>query len=240
MNILITGGASGLGEALTRKLAAGTANKVYFTYNGSEAKAHSLEAEFANAKALHCNFTDEASVSRLAAMLTELSPDALVNNAYIGSFIDAHFHKTPAPDFLREFQNNVMPAISLTQAAIQVFRKKKSGRIVTVLSAALVNTPPMGASAYVANKAYLEAMVKVWATENARFNISSNAVSPSFMQTSFTGSIDERLVQQMLESHPLRRFIEPEEVADAVAYLLSSSAQVNGINVVLNAGAALR
>jgi 3-oxoacyl-[acyl-carrier protein] reductase len=240
MNVVITGGASGLGEAITRKLAQDAGNTIYFTYSRSEEKARQLEQELNNVRSCKCDFRDEEQVKLLLGKLPGWNIDVLVNNAYSGSFIDTYFHKTEPTGFLTEFKNNILPTLSITQAALQLFRKKKSGKIITVLTAALVNTPPVGASAYVANKAYLEEMVKVWATENNRFNISSNAVSPAFMPTDFTKSIDERLVEQMLEAHPLKKFITPAEVAEAVAYLAAASAQVNGINMILNAGASLR
>ena len=240
MNVLITGGASGLGEAITRKLVAAAGAKIYFTYKRSEEKARQLEHELPGVSAVYCDFTDDKSIGELTGRLTGWDIDVLVNNAYTGTFIDTYFHKTPPQDFLSAFSNNIMPALAITQAALQLFRKKKGGRIITVLSAALVNTPPLGAASYVANKAYLEAMTKVWATENIKFNISANAVSPAFMPTAFTGAMDERLVEQMLDSHPLKKFITPAEVAEAVAYLASAPAHVNGINMVLNAGAGLR
>jgi 3-oxoacyl-[acyl-carrier protein] reductase len=231
MNVLITGGSSGLGESITRKLAGEIPGKVYFTYNQSEATARAIETEFERATAIRCNFKSEASVNELVGLIPQLDISVLINNAYTGTFIDAYFHKTAVADFDLAFRENLLPTIAVSQAAIGVFRKKKSGKIITILTAALVNTPPIGSSVYVANKAYLRELTKIWAVENAKYNITSNSISPSFMLTNFTSSVDERLVEQMEQDHPL---LKTDEVAESVLFLVNASAQINGINLIIN------
>jgi len=240
MIILITGGSSGLGEAITRTLAHNTGNTVYFTYNSSAEKAKQIETDLPNTVAIKCNFSVIAEVEALAGQIAEIKPDVLVNNAYTGSFMKAYFHKTPAEDFLTGFQQNIVPTMAITQAAINVFRKKKSGKVITVLTSALINVPPAGASIYVANKAYLQQMAKVWASENNKYGISSNTISPSFMLTTFTGDTDERIVEQMTENHPLKKLLTTTEVAETVLYLVGASAQVNGIDIAINAATSIK
>jgi NAD(P)-dependent dehydrogenase (short-subunit alcohol dehydrogenase family) len=237
MNILITGGASGLGEAITKKLAETPANNIYFTYHNSEKNAREIESFFGNAHGIRCNFNDQENVISLQDKIGILNIDILINNAYEGSFIKSYFHKTSAADYLSEFQKNIIPSIQITQSAIQIFRKKKFGKIITVLTSALVNTPPTGASIYVANKAYMKELTKVWASENAKFNISSNSVSPALMQTNFTNGLDERIVDDIKEQHPLKTILKVEEVADTIAFLAYASQQINGVNIVINSGA---
>ncbi|HEY2584005.1 MAG TPA: SDR family oxidoreductase, partial [Mucilaginibacter sp.] len=101
-----------------------------------------------------------------------------------------------------------------------------------ILSAALVNTPPIGSAVYVANKAYLEELTKVWAVENLKFNITSNAVSPSLMLTNLTASMDERLIEQIKNDRPL---LSTEEVAESVLFLVNAGQQINGVNLIINA-----
>lgn len=234
MNILITGGSSGLGMAITRKIA-GNGHKVYFTYNSSVANAQQMEQDLEDVIAVKCNFKDAEDVDTLKNKIKEWDIDVLINNAYTGDPIKTYFHKIPAGDFLTDFKENLVPTITLTQAAIEVFRKKKSGKIITILTSFLVNTPPMGSSVYIANKAYLEQLTKVWATENAKYNITSNSVSPSFMLTPFTDYVDERLIEQMIENHPLKKLLTVEEVAESVYFLLTATPHINGVNIVLNA-----
>ena len=129
-----------------------------------------------------------------------------------------------------------MPTLRITQQAIKEFRKKKNGRIITVLTSYLTNRPPIGLSEYVANKAYLLSLSRSWAVESVRFNITSNCVSPSMMKTSLTNHLDERQIEDITNSNPLKRLVTPEEVADAVFYLASASPQINGVNLLINGG----
>lgn len=236
MNILITGGASGLGGAITSLLAGDRQNKIYFTYSKSDENAKKIESEFANTQSIKCDFSNSTEITSLKNNIKEFDIDVLINNAYTGSFLKSYFHKTNSNDYLKGFVENIIPTIEITQAIINEFRKKKEGKIITILSAALVNTAPIGSSVYVANKSYLASLVKTWAIENAKFNISSNAISPSFMKTSLTADIDDRLVEQMIENHPYKKLLTIEEAAASVLFLVNASSQINGMDIVINAG----
>lgn len=240
MNILITGGASGLGEAITRKLVADNKNQVYFTYYKSEEKALQISAAFSNATAIKCDFKNKLYVQSICEKISLIDLDILINNAFSGDFLKTHFNKIGIEEFENDFKENILPVIEITQAAISYFRKKKSGKIITVLTSALISTPPVGSSVYVANKAYLAQLSKIWAVENAKFNITSNTVSPSFMQTNLTSGFDERLVEQMKENHPLKTLLKPDEVSEAVYFLVKASAQINGADIPINAGSSLK
>lgn len=240
MKILITGGASGLGESITRTLAKDRNNTIYFTFNTSSAKAQELEAEFQNTIAVACDFADEKAVATLANKIAELDLDVLIHNAYSGAYLKTHFHKIETTDFLTDFKVNVLPVITLTQAAINSFRKQKNGKIITVLTSALVDVPPVGSAVYASTKAYLAKLTQVWAHENAKFNITSNSVSPTFMETAMTSSTDDRVKEQMMESNPAKRLLTTEEVAEAIAFLVNDSTQINGKDFVINAGDKLK
>ena len=240
MNILITGGASGLGEVITRNFAKNADNKVYFTYNASDAKAKAIQTDFSNAAGLRCNFKNAEDVASLQNKMSELKLDVLINNAYSGEPIKTYFHKIAVEDFATEFTDNLIPTIQITQAAIAAFRKKKSGKVITVLTSFLLNTPPTGSAVYLANKAYLASLVKTWATENGKYNVTSNSISPSFMLSGLTKDVDERVIEQMIENHPLKKLLTLQETADAVLFLANASSHLNGHDLVLNAGTNLR
>lgn len=240
MNILITGGASGLGNAITRELSDKGDNQVWFTYNNSAEEAAELASELKNVHSIKCDFTNPNDMQYLIQTIGEIGLDILIHNAFSGDFLKSHFNKIEIHDFESDFKANILPVIAITQAAISLFRKKKSGKIITILTSALINTPPVGSSVYVAGKAYLSQLSKIWATENARFNISSNTVSPAFMQTKFTSSVDERVIEQLTDSHPLKQLLQPEEVARAVLFLVNASPQINGTDIVINAGTSLK
>ncbi|MGF7078341.1 SDR family NAD(P)-dependent oxidoreductase [Mucilaginibacter sp. UYCu711] len=236
MIILITGGASGLGKAITLGLAQDPLNTVYFTYHSSDKAAKEIETVQPNTHAIKYDLSNKDDIQKLKSKIEELQPDVLINNAYKGEPLKTHFHKTNADDFMEDFERNIMPVIALTSSAIKVFRAKKHGKIITILTSYLVNQPPTGTSVYVAGKAYLAQLSKSWATENAQYNITSNTVSPAFMLTGLTKDVDERIIEQMIKSHPLKSLLMPEEVAETVHSLVYASSHLNGIDIVINSG----
>ena len=235
MNILVTGGASGLGAAIVKALAKDNRNTVYFTFSKSLTAAKEIEAAYPNTKALSCDFTIQSSVDEFVNQLADFDIDILVNNA-CGPIHKEHFYKTDPNVFLNSFEHNVVPVLKIAQQALKTFRKKKSGKIINILSSAIVNKPPIGWAEYVANKSYLLAMSTIWATEGSKFNIASNSLSPTFMQTSLTSDTDERIIEQMIADHPMKRLLTTEEVANAVLFLVNADQQVTGKNFVIDAG----
>jgi NAD(P)-dependent dehydrogenase (short-subunit alcohol dehydrogenase family) len=147
-----------------------------------------------------------------------------------------HFHKRSPEVFLNNFTYNILPTIKITQAAIKIFRKKKFGKIITVLTSYLKNKPPVGLSEYVASKSYLRSLSNSWATENIRFNITSNTISPSFMLTSLNSNEDSRIVDNLITSLPLKKLLTVEEVSQCLAFLLTATQQINGQDFLINQG----
>lgn len=233
MNILVTGGSSGLGRAIVEKCA-GHGNNVYFTYNSKQNAADELMSDYPDVHAIQANFHDPNSVRRLVAQIPTLDVDVLVNNAYAGTPQGTYFHKTPIEDFEQSFQINLLPVIRITQACISVFRAKKFGKIINVLTSYLLDLPPMGFAVYTADKAYLQQLSHCWCKENAKFNITSNCVMPEYMQTTFA-TVDERIVEQMEQAHPLKRLLQPAEVADVIVSVMNASQQLNGVAIPINA-----
>ena len=236
MNILVIGGASGLGEAITILLAKSKENRVYFTYNKSTEKAANIELEFKNTFSIKCDFSNGDELKLLLDKIETMELEVLINNAYCSRINQNYFHKIYSKESMNDFVQNIIPTVSITQEVIKIFRKKKAGKIITILTSALVNAPPLGYSVYVANKAYLEQLTKVWAIENSKFNITSNSISPSFMQTAINDQVHERIVEEIINSHPQKKLLSTNEVAETVSFLISASSHINGVNVLINAG----
>jgi NAD(P)-dependent dehydrogenase (short-subunit alcohol dehydrogenase family) len=232
MNILITGGSSGLGRATVELLASDPAHHIYFTYNRHKEAADTLTRP--NTHAVKADFTNEQHIDILLEKIEIMDIDVLVNNAYSGPPQSAHFHKIDALEFLDSFKNNLVPTIRITQKALETFRRKKFGKIINVLTSALVHLPPSGYAVYAGNKAYLQELSKVWNKEYARYNITSNCVAPEYMQTSFA-EVDERLLEQMRQEHPLKRLLSPREVAEVIGFLVTASQQLNGVTIPVTA-----
>ena len=237
MNILITGGSSGLGKAIVERLSEQTEHQILFTFNRHEEEAARLvNKATSRLESVKCDFGDLSEVEQLTGRISDFNPDVLVNNAYVGLPQGKHFHKTETDDFAESFQRNLIPTIRISKACIDVFRKKKFGKIINVLTAALLDLPPVGYAVYACNKAYLQQLSKSWNTEYSKSNITSNCVSPEFMLTNLSGEVDERVVAQLTERHPLHRLLTPDEVAETVLYLIHASQQLNGVNIPVNAG----
>ena len=234
MNIIITGGASGLGKAITNVLAQNSHN-LLITFNKSEDSAKAILKEYPRVKAIKCDFSKEDDLNSFINEIDNFDPDVLINNAYKKIYLEKHFHKTDAAIFQESFDVNLVPVIKITQKAISIFRKKKFGKIITILSSSIINKPPLGMALYVAEKNYLYSLSKSWAIENSKFSITSNSISPDFMHTDFHKGMDERVLQQIQESHPLKKLLTPKEVGEAVLFLVNSSQQTNGLNIILNA-----
>ena len=236
MNILITGGSSGLGKSITELLAmAHPQATVYFTYNSSFEAATEIEKQFKNTKALALNFKGEKSIQDIIEKITSLNIDVLVNNA-VTSLNKNHFHKAAVEVFSNGFTDNILPVIKLTAAFIKAARIKKAGKIITILSSAISGSPLTGWAAYTAEKNYLLSLAKSWASENVQFNIQSNCISPEFMDTAINKDLDYRLKEEMVKSHPLKRLLTTNEVAETVNFFLTASPHINGQNIFLNNG----
>ena len=91
MRILITGGASGLGEAITKTLVMNENNIVYFTYCNSEIKSKQLEAKYKNTIAIYCDFSNQISIDNLTENLAKYDLDVIIHNAYSGQYLKTHF-----------------------------------------------------------------------------------------------------------------------------------------------------
>jgi 3-oxoacyl-[acyl-carrier protein] reductase len=235
MHLLITGGASGLGLAITKALANNFPDAdIYFTFNSSAENANMLEAGSSRLHGIQCDFSKQNDIEQLCRLIENSEIDVLVNNAF-SKFDKQYFHKTEQSVYTESFNLDVVSTLAITKSFIAKARSRKSGKIITILTAALLGPPAIGWSVYLANKAYLLAMHKSWAVENKAFNITSNCISPDFMVTPFHDQTDERVIQNLIAAHPLKKLLTVEEVAQTVLFLCNAPAQLNGQNIVLNA-----
>lgn len=233
MNIIITGGSSGLGKALVEACAAAS-HQVLFTYCRREEEAQALAGRYAHVEAVKVDFTDETSVGQFIQRLAEEQVDVLINNAYAGNPQGVHFHKTAPEDFAQAFHWNVMPVIRITQACAQGMRKRKYGKIINIITSYVMDVPPTGFSVYTATKAYIRQLSKSWSKELGRFNVTSNCILPEYMQTDF-GKVEDFQLEQMKDAHPLKTLLQPEEVAGIIVSLLDATQQLNGVEIPVNA-----
>ncbi len=234
MNILITGGSSGLGRALVERLASNLENKISFTYCSNESSAKELMCKYSNVSAYQVDFRKTDSVVAFTEQLAISEVEALINNAYSGKAQGTHFHKTDISDFEVAFNNNILPTIMITQACLNGMRKRKYGKIINIITSYVMDVPPAGFSVYASTKAYIRQLSKSISKEYGRYNITSNCILPDYMSTPF-GKVAEFQLEQMITAHPLKKLLQPEEVADVIVNVLKASQQLNGVEIPINA-----
>ena len=161
-----------------------------------------------------------AAVSRLAARTGRI--DILVNNAGITPGFVALPSITPAL-LDRVLEVNLRGAVHAVQAVIGVMKAQRSGRILNV-SSVLAEYGYPGQTAYVASKAALEGLTRVWAREFGPHGITVNALQPGYIRTAMNSGNGAALEKQVLVRTPLGRLGEASDVANAFLWLASDEA----------------
>lgn len=236
---IISGGSRGIGRAIVVELAREGINvSVSFLKNQDMAKQ--LEKEIKNlgvkVKAFQVDIKDYDSVSQWVKETKEYfgGLDIVINNA--GIINDKALMFMQEQDWKSVIDTNLGGVFNLTQAVITGFMKQKSGHIINITSVSGI----IGLSRqtnYSASKAGIIGFTKSLAKEVAAHNIRVNAVAPGFIETDMLKNLKETQISALLERIPKGRFGKPEEVAQAVKFLISDSAQyITGQTIVVDGG----
>jgi 3-oxoacyl-[acyl-carrier protein] reductase len=224
---LVTGAARGIGRAIAKQLAA-DGFSVVANYRGDEALANSLVEEIVADGGEACAIkADVVNADEVGALIEgTLSAygriDALVNNA--GITRDTLLMRMSEADWDAVLTINLKGAFLCSKAAIRPMMRQRSGAIVNLTSVVgLVGNA--GQANYAAAKAGLVGLTKSVAKEVGSRNITVNAVAPGFIETRLTDVLSDDLKGQAVAQIPLGRFGQPDDVAGAVAFLVSSRAR---------------
>jgi 3-oxoacyl-[acyl-carrier protein] reductase len=217
--VIVTGGARGIGLAVSRAFAVAGAEVWILDVDGEEAAA---AAKAAGTHALACDITKTSDVERVVAEIVAESGaiDVIFNNA--GLLRDKMLWKLDDDDWDAVIAVSLGGTFKLTRACVPHFRERGYGRIVNVTSYTGLHGN-VGQAAYAAAKAGVIGFTKTAAKELARFGVTVNAISPN-AKTRMTDSIPSEIYQQLEKQTPLGRFGEPEEISAAVLFLASEAA----------------
>ena len=227
---IVTGAARGIGQAIALKLASCGADLAL-----CDLKAEWLEETAEKVKALgrtvRCYEGDVSKGDDVNAVVKQMHADfgqldVLVNNA--GITRDGLMMRMSEDDWDAVLDINLKGTFLFSKAAGRVMMKQRKGAIVNIASViALMGNP--GQANYGASKAGVIGLTKTVAKELASRNVRANAVAPGFIQTAMTDKLTEDVREQMLNAIPLKKFGQPEDVANVVAFLASdASAFVTG------------
>ena len=223
---LVTGGSRGIGKAIALRLA-GQGADVAFSYRGNEAAAKAtageIEALGRRGLAVQADVTDPEAAEGLVKSVVETfgKVDILVNNA--GITRDDLIMRMSVAAFREVLETNLFGAFYMTKAVTRPMLKAKSGRIVNITSVS-GQAGQTGQANYSAAKAGLIGLTKATARELASRGITCNAVAPGFVLTELTQDLPQPLQDQITAQTPLGRFGTTEEIANAVAFLVSDEA----------------
>jgi len=237
---LVTGGASGIGAATVRRLAAEGARVAVADIDLDGARAVAGEVD---GHALHLDVADAASaVAAAAETESQLGPiDVLVNNAGTDRF--AFFVNTDEELWDFVLAVNLRGTIAVTHAVLDGMQRRGRGAIVNVASEA-GRVGSQGSVVYSAAKGGVIAFTRAVARESSRFGVRVNAVAPGPIDTPLLnaapeqlGEIGERLKAGMIAATSMRRIGQPEEVAATIAFLASDDASfVTGQTINVSGG----
>ncbi|MDX2285592.1 MAG: beta-ketoacyl-ACP reductase [Bacteroidia bacterium] len=235
---IITGGARGIGKATAQRFVQEGATAVIWDLMEEAGLSTVAELEAAGGKAwfMKVNTTDQAAVTRAAAEVHQRYGriDILINNA--GITRDASLLKMEQSQWQQVIDVNLSGVFYCTQAVAGYMAAQGYGRIVSAASVVGLYGN-FGQSNYVATKAGLIGMTKVWARELGRKGITANAVAPGFIATEMIGTIPEKVISMVQERTPLGRFGKPEEIANAYLFLASDEASfINGATLSVDGG----
>lgn len=240
--VIVTGGAQGIGAETSRVLAAAGATMVIWDMatEAGEALAAELGGTF---RRVNVASRDECRAATQAVFEQYGRIDALINNA--GILRDAQLVKVKEGELVGEMAEGEFDAVigvnlkgvfNATQAVAPYMIRAGYGRIVNA-SSVVGLYGNFGQTNYVATKAGVIGMTKVWARELGKYNITVNAVAPGFIATDMTKQMPERILQGMIARTPIGRLGEPRDIANTYLFLLSDLASfISGTTISVDGG----
>lgn len=238
---VVTGGAKGIGEAISKRLleeeVAGVAI-LDFNIELAEGTAKKLYSVQNRCIAVKCNVADREDVkSAIKTVIEEFGRiDILVNNA--GITRDAMFHKMTDEAWDTVINVNLKSVYYLCKAVYPLMREQKSGSIINISSTSAWGN--IGQANYAASKSGILGFTKTLAMEGGINNVRVNSIAPGFIRTNILSTVPDKLIKKFEGEVLLKRFGEPSEIASVAAFLASDDASfITGQSISVSGGMVL-
>lgn len=222
---IVTGGAKGIGAAISRRLARAGCRLAIVGRDRDALDAMCSEIASAGGEAVGVTADlsqPDAADDILKQVGDALGPvDILVNNA--GMTRDGLLIRMSRQDFTDVLNVNLTAAFELSRRCARQMMKARWGRIINLSSIVAIMGNP-GQANYIASKAGLIGLTRALAQELASRNITVNAIAPGFIETDMTAGLPEEIKQRYMDRIPLSRFGSTNDVAALVAFLVSDDA----------------
>jgi 3-oxoacyl-[acyl-carrier protein] reductase len=235
---LVTGGAQGIGKAVALLLARNGADIVISDINLEKAEETAKEVQALGRKALATK-VDVATLGdvekMVEAILTQFGKvDILVNNAGIAR--DKLILRMTEEDWDAVLNINLKGTFNCTKAVVRHMSKQRSGKIVNIASV-VGEMGNAGQGNYAASKAGVIGFTKTIAREFAQRGINVNAIAPGYIETPMTDALPDKAKEELKRLIPMDRLGKPEDVAEAVLFLVSeASSYITGHVLNVNGG----
>jgi NAD(P)-dependent dehydrogenase (short-subunit alcohol dehydrogenase family) len=235
---IVTGGASGLGLAITKKFIASGVTTIMIGRNEENLQAVATEL----GALCHYKVADLSNLSAIPSLIQNIVSDypqidILVNNAGINQ--KKHFIEVTDEDFQRVVQTNLNSVFTISREVTKHMFEKKQGCIINISSMAAQYGIPY-VIAYTAAKTGIEGMTKAMAVELSPSGIRVNCVAPGFIKTNMSAKAldsDPERKQKVMSRTPMGKLGEPEDVAEAVYFLSSDAAKyITGVVLPVDGG----
>jgi len=237
---IVTGVARGFGRAIVRRLARGGARVVAGDINlpGAEETAALVKQDGGEATAFHLDVSSAQSVQAmvdLALQKYDNRVDILVNNAGIWKLLPTE--EISEEEWDRIVNVNLRGPFLTCRAVFPIMKKQGRGHIVNIASVAARNGGTFAGAHYVASKGGVLALTKKLGKDLGKYGIVVNGVNPGPSLTDMTAEWPRSVIEGVIKNTPLGRMAEPEDIADAVAFLASDAARfISGETIEVNGG----
>ncbi|MBD1380773.1 acetoacetyl-CoA reductase [Metabacillus arenae] len=235
---IVTGGAKGIGQAITKELAKNGV-KVVINYNSSKGTAEKLTTDLkAEGREVYAVQADVSKIEDSQKLVEEAVQqfgriDIVVNNA--GITRDSTFKKLNEEDWRKVIDVNLNSVYNTISAALPHLLESDAGRIINI-SSIIGQAGGFGQTNYAAAKAGMIGYTKSLALELAKSNVTVNAICPGFIDTEMVREIPENVREKIIAKIPARRLGNPDEIARGVVFLCKDGEYITGQQLNINGG----